>query len=352
MIGSVAVRSGAVPSMAVRWVAPVLAGLLCLAVAGPAAADPTPQDKALAQGLFDDGRALMDAGKLPEACAKLAESHRLDPSPGTVLNLAICHEKEGKIASAWAEFKEAEALSTASGRQDRADYARKRAATLEAKLSRLVVEIANPPEGMVIRLGGKELRAAAMAGSGMPVDPGKYGVEAAAPGKKAWSGTVVVEPGPSTARLVIPAMVNAPAAASSAPKAPPPPPEDSSGSTRRVVGYVAGGLGIAALGVGGVFGGLTLTKAAEVQDLCGDAPKCSRPAVDANNTAKTMALVSDISLGAGAALAGAGLVLILTSGSSKPPAAGNRGAAVAKSRVWAAPVVGPGVAQVNVGGSW
>jgi hypothetical protein len=293
----------------------------------------------------------MDAGKLAEACAKLAESHRLDPSPGTVLNLAICHEKEGKIASAWAEFKEAEALSTASGRQDRADYARKRAATLEAKLSRLVVEIASPPEGMVIRLEGKELRAAAMAGSGMPMDPGKYSVEAAAPGKKAWSGTVIVESGPSTARLVIPAMADAPAAASAAPKAPPPP-EDSSGSTRRVVGYVAGGLGIASLGVGAAFGGLTLAKAAEVQDLCGDAPKCSRAGVDANTTAKTMALVSDISLGAGAALAGAGLVLILTSGSSKLPAPGNRGAAGATSRVWAAPFVGPGMAQLNVGGSW
>ncbi len=336
------------------WTARLFAGLLCLACAGTAAADPTPQDKALAQGLFDDGRALMDAGKVAEACVKLAESHRLDPSAGTVLNLAICHEKEGKIASAWAELKEAESLSAASGRQDRADYAQKRGKALEAKLSRLVVEIESPPAGMVIRLDGKELRAAALGGSGVPVDPGKYAVEAAAPGKKAWSGSVTVEAGPSTARLQVPAMVDAPAVVATAKVTPPPPPPsgDSSGSTLRVVGYAAGGLGIAALGVGAAFGGLTLAKAGEVRDLCGDADRCSRAAVEANNSAKTMALISDIGLAAGATFAGVGLVLILVSGSSKPATSGSSKPATSGNRVWAAPAFGVGSASLRVGGSW
>jgi hypothetical protein len=74
---------------------------------------------AAAEQLFLDGKKLLDAGKTHEACEKFAASQETDPGLGTLLHLASCHEKEGKTASAWAEFNEAQAQAQDHGEKDR-----------------------------------------------------------------------------------------------------------------------------------------------------------------------------------------------------------------------------------------
>ena len=50
-----------------------------------------------ADALFNEGTALLKAGKLDEACGKLAESQSTEPAIGTLGLLAYCHEQSGKL---------------------------------------------------------------------------------------------------------------------------------------------------------------------------------------------------------------------------------------------------------------
>ena len=64
---------------------------------------PVGDTRAQADDEFNEGKRLMDAGDTAAACAKFAHSQELDPKLGRLLNLAFCHEQQGKTASAWSE---------------------------------------------------------------------------------------------------------------------------------------------------------------------------------------------------------------------------------------------------------
>ena len=62
---------------------------------------PTPStDAARADAAFEEGRALYVSGRFKEALEKFELSQRADPSPGTLLNLASCHEATGDLLQA------------------------------------------------------------------------------------------------------------------------------------------------------------------------------------------------------------------------------------------------------------
>src|SRR3954465_1173150 len=89
-----------------------------LALATGARAEPTEADKAAAETLFVDARKLFQAGRYVEACQSLAESQRLDPGIGTLLNLGRCYEKLGRTASAWSTYREAAAAAKLAGQAE------------------------------------------------------------------------------------------------------------------------------------------------------------------------------------------------------------------------------------------
>ena len=139
-----------------------------------------------AEDLFRRAKALMAQKKDDEACPLLSESYRLDPGVGTLLNLALCHERIGKTASAWGEFRSVEQQAHAASppNETRARFARDHAAKLQTRLSR--VQITVPAEarvpGLVIKVDGEAKGEPLWAG--VPVDPGTRVVEASATNKK------------------------------------------------------------------------------------------------------------------------------------------------------------------------
>src|SRR5258708_617548 len=118
--------------------------LFGLAPARAADADPSATDKSIATQLFTEGRVLLHQGRVGPACRKLEESQRLDPGGGTLLNVALCHEREGRTATAWVEFTEALGLAKRDDRTQRLEFARAHLAALEPVLSRLVIEPPRP----------------------------------------------------------------------------------------------------------------------------------------------------------------------------------------------------------------
>ena len=140
-----------------------------------------------AEKLFRDGRTLLDAGNLAQACDAFARSAKLEPKVGTLLNLADCRERQGLIASAWSVFLEAKALAAATNDR-RAAEAEKRAAALEPKLAYATLTVAPDRQvaGMVIKRNGVAVDSASW-NAELPIDPGDYVIEASAPHHKPWS---------------------------------------------------------------------------------------------------------------------------------------------------------------------
>jgi hypothetical protein len=335
---------------------------------------------ALAQGsatagrpdeLFAQGKALLEAHDFAHACPKLSESYALDPAPGTLLALAICHEGMGRTATAWRELRDVVESATREGRADRARFARSEIAKLDARLSRLDV-VAPAPAAPGLKL---EVDGAALApedwGKAAPVDPGRHIVTARAPGFKPWTGTAdvgaehdsqtltvgplevdpgtapapppvrsdVVSPAPSVPSPAEPAAPAAPGGAEEPAAAP------NEGAWKRPAAWIAGGVGIAALGVGTYFGVSAITKSSDAKSKCSPSLCVDPAAVRENGDAKTAATVSDVAIGAGLAAVAAGVYLFLSAPSAPglspgtaslriTPTVGRQQLGIAFDRVW------------------
>jgi len=300
-------------------------------------------DVAIATQLFDDAQKLILAGKAADACPKYRESQRRDPQLGTLLHLADCYEEIGKIASAWAAFKEAAEIAArrnASGlNEPREKSARAHAAALEKRLARLTINVLNAgTPGLEIRQGG-ELVDRALWGSPVPVDPGVYTVTAHAPGKKQWTQMLEVPAEGGALEVTVPllendskstTMVASPASSSGrmmdAAESPATP--TGSGNAQRTTGLLLGGVGVATLGVGAVFGLMSNAKASDSEAICPSGVDCTPNEVQEvrglEAEARTHATRFYVASSIGAALLIGGVVLTLTAPStttSKTPSA-------------------------------
>ena len=271
-------------------------------------AEPTDAERVLATELFKQGKALMNEGKFKEACPKLQESQRLDPGGGTVLNLAVCRESEGRTATAWTLFHEALAFAKRDGREDRRTIAEEHIAALQPKLARVRVTV-DVASTITVTIDGEPFARAAW-NDAVPIDPGDHKIEASAPGKKGFVTTIHSAPG-ETSTVEIGALEAEPVVP---PIAPPPPKKDvrppaspPPSSTIPTGTWIAGGIGVVALGAAGYFSARALGARGDSDDAC--VKGCTEEGVIANDRAKGFADAATVSVVIGVASRATGVAI-------------------------------------------
>jgi hypothetical protein len=203
------------------------------------------------RSLFEQARALAEAGKFTEACPLFQASHDLHATGGTALQAGNCYEKIGKFDRALSMYEFVLEDPKTKENPERLQIATERVAALKKQLH----PEATPPVAT-------------------PTPP----------------------PTPP------------PAVPEAAPQAAPD--TTDAGATKRVAGYALLGVGGAGLFIGAVTGGLALAQAKQVTKDCRGSicPAGDKPAAQA---AMTKGWVSNVSLGVGVVAVAAGAVLLI-----------------------------------------
>ncbi len=262
-----------------------------------------------AESLFRSGEKKFDAGDFRGACADFQESLRLGPKLGTLLNVALCHENVGRLATAWTEYNHGAAWASQNGQRDRYDFAVTRAQAIAPQIPRVTLHLPTTRTLSAVEIDGEPLPEPRWY---LPiyVDPGEHVVAVSAPGKKRASAAFSAKLGQE--QLVeIPALVD-----DDGPPAPPPPPVDTTRGTRRVLGIGLVGLGVVGLGVGTFFSVRAIGASSDVSDAC--AAGCGPEAGAQSGDAKSYATVGAVGLLSGAVLTAAGVWLFVSSAPDAP----------------------------------
>lgn len=308
---------------ALRRVVGSMLVVACLAQAGAAVAQ---SNSGVAQSLFEEGVRLMREKKYAEACPKLAESHKLEPGGGTVFNLAICLEEDGKLASAYVAYDEALARAKKDNNAKRAQTVEQRMAALKPRLSRVTITVVKPALDVKldVRFDGTALGEQAW---GIPfyADVGTHTITAEAPGYKSFRTELKVEAGGNQYATNVPALdkdpnaavANAGTPASEARKAPP---KDTgvvieAPQGRGALPWILVGTGVALASAGAVTGILAFGKHSDSDAECPEG-RCTAKGVEDENSANTFAWISNITLPLGIIAGGIGAYLFIRKPSS------------------------------------
>lgn len=268
------------------WLALLGAAVVCLSVASGASA----QD---ARALFQQGQAAYQAGEYESAIEAWERAYAMDPRPALQYNLAQAYGRLARVEEESASLRLyiAGALAAGTASDDsQIVSARARLSAIADRIRRTGIQLTGVPSGAHVLVDGTPN----MAGNGeaIPLSPGPHRIEVQAEGYEEFNSSVVIRAGET---LVLPVMLDErrEVAGSSS---------DSGMSGGRLGAVLCWSVGGASLLVGSVLGGVALSK--------------SDGAVDGTTQAESargMALGSDITIATGAALGVTGLVLFLVS---------------------------------------
>jgi len=355
-VGGASHRSGGRGRRGIEPGATVLAlacGLASLALVAPRSArgDETPDAEriATARALGIQGVTLAEAGKCAEATDLLVRAEALHHAPTTLERLGECHVALGHLVLGTEILQRVvrEPLAAAAPAPFVAAHARAQTVLDRAlpRIGALKVHVEGPGpslEDVVVRIDGQPV-ATAMLDVDRPTDPGPHLVEATARGRAPASATATLAEG---GHQVVTLTLELPVAPSPIPPPPPsastalpprPEPLEPTGGSTRWLGWTLGGVGVAGLAVGGVFGVKTFADRSTLRNEC-TGTRCPSAASGDISGANRDATVANVAFSAGAALAAGGVVLLLIHPGATPAPSG-------QARI--APGVAPGWAGIE-----
>lgn len=271
---------------------------------------------------------MLEEGQVDLACPKLEESQRLDPGGGTLLNVALCHERQGRLATAWAEWREGLAVARSDGREDRASLALEHATALEPRVPRVAFALDDAPApDVVVTLDQRRLAAAAWS-SHTAIDPGAHTLTVTRPGYEPFELRFEIAAGEAKRTITVPPLAKQRVPTLRDPGAP-------LWGEQRIAGVAMTGAGALGCVLGTVAGFVALAEADASDAAC--VGGCTREGVDAAAAAVVAADVSTAALLIGAPVLISGVVTWVS-------------APAPRAAVYALPLLGPSRVGVVVGG--
>lgn len=306
---------------------------LTLALVAALAAAPARAQDAASDGegdrsaaLFREGRQLLAEGRLREACDRFDQSLELRRSPGTLLNVGSCRAAMGDMVGAIDAFGSAVAMAEREPPSDKAqaqiDAGRRELDRVRARVAHLTL---SPPAGETVRVT-LDGRPVTRLGVSRPMNPGLHRIEAEADGGQRFELDLTLKEA-EVRQITIPSLKQE-AASSATPAAAPPstpsapaeaPPEpDRPGRPVPTVSWVLFGSGGALLVGGAVTGLLASSRKSELDG------QCVREVCPIDHSpleqARSLATVTDILVGVGAAAVLTGVGIWLFTSPDEPAA--------------------------------
>jgi hypothetical protein len=267
-----------------------------LATSLPALAQPASGTQN-AQYFFDSGMAKAKSGNCEGAIPDFEASNKAEPSRGALYRLALCEEETKKLTRAWTHFQEL--LPQLDQADPRLLDTQQRIAALAQQIARIRIDLAaGTPVGAMVTLDGSELPRERL-GAEIPLDPGKHVLVVKAAGREDRNHDVNAKAG---LQLTLTLEAGAPGRL----------PRPTPSRPLFAPGLVAGGVGLAGLGVMAVTGILAIGKKGELEQACPEPTSCTELAMTREGKALTTA--STVAAVIGLVGTTAGITLLVWSG--------------------------------------
>lgn len=280
-----------------------------LSVTGVASAQ---GDPGRGDALYKEAVELFKQGNVKAACAKLDESFNFTPRTQTLFSLAKCRQREGRVATAWVQFNELVKRGEREGDAAKLAEYKAKVAELDRLVPRATLKLDTHPEVTEVRLDGKPLPRSAWSAP-VPLDPGEHVFHFAGTGKVEAEKRVNLRES-ETITLDIDPLRDARSDGGAGGDASGGGGASTKDGSSPTLGYILGGVGIAAIGVGSVTGIVAMNHKSTADERFDQRDPSFK---DSDDAASSMALVSTISFVVGVVGLGAGAYLVLTHDSKK-----------------------------------